>query len=228
MMNTCESFAKKQGLQFSTNTNQNKSKTKCVSFLKNDRNLKKIKLNGNDLPWINYPETVKHLGNTFHNHLNFIFSDVNQKRASFIQRNNELNQEFHFANPRTKCVLNNIYNMSFSGSSLWDLFSSEVDSVEKTYNNAVRLMWDLPRETHRYMIEPLSNQVHLKFVFLKRFLNFRDQIYKSSKIALKSLFSICEQDCRSITGITLRRIMLLCDKESIKTLNVNDIKQFAR
>ena len=142
-------------------------------------------------------------------------SDVKCKRAKFIQRNNEIIQEFHFANPSTKCHLNNIYNLSFSGSPLWDLFSEETISLEKTYNKAVRLMWYIPLESHRYLIEPITNQVHLKFVLIKRFLNFRKQILKSSKQALKSLLSIFETDCRSMTGRNLRKIMLLRQQNAV-------------
>ena len=152
-------------------------------------------------------------------------SDVKCKRAKFNQRNNEIIQEFHFANPSTKCHLNNIYNMSFSGSPLWDLFSEEAVSLEKTFNKAVRLMWNIPLESHRYLIEPITSQVHLKFVLLKRFLNFRNQILKTSKPALKSLMSICEKDCRSVTGRNLRKTMLLCQGTSTHSLTINDLEQ---
>ena len=51
-----------------------------------------------------------------------------------LNRNNELNKEFYFAHPETKVKINNIYNMSFSGSSLWDLSGNDVISLENTYN----------------------------------------------------------------------------------------------
>ena len=185
--------------------------------------LKPIRLNGNNLPWINSPDTVKHLGNTIENVGDFLSSDIRQKRAQYIQRNNELLQEFHFANPQTKSEINQIYNMSFSGSPLWDLFSEDVISLEKTYNTSLRLIWDIPRETHRYFLEPVSNQCHLKFSLMKRFLSFRNQIQKSEKSTLKALFSICQNDCRSVTGKNLRKIMLLCGKDSIESLEICDV-----
>ena len=150
-------------------------------------------------------------------------SDICQKRAKFIQRNNEITQEFHFANPKTKFNINNIYNMSFSGSPLWDLFSQDVESLEKSYSRSIRIMWDIPYQTHRYFLEPLSNQPHVKFMLLKGFLNFREQVFKSSKSVLKSLFAICESDCRSITGKNLRKIMLLSEKDSINCLQKSDL-----
>ena len=81
MMDTCEKFDKDQNLQFSTNPDPRKSKTKCIAFLKKPRELKPIKLNGNNLPWINSPEKVIHLGTTLTNG-NYMFeSDILQKRA---------------------------------------------------------------------------------------------------------------------------------------------------
>ena len=179
MMSTCEKFATDHNLQFSTNPIPKKSKTKCLAYLKKERPLKPIKLNGNNLPWISSPDNVSHLGNTIDNSCNLVACDIMEKRARFIQRNNEINQEFHFVNPSTKFHLNKIYNMSFSGSPLWDLFSDEAVSLEKTYNKAIRIMWNIPLETHRYLIEPISNQSHLKFTLIQRFLGFKGQVERS-------------------------------------------------
>ena len=86
-------------------------------------------------------------------------------------------------------------------------------------------MWKIPLESHRYFIEPITSQVHLKVVLLKRFLSFRNQVLRSSKTAMKSLFSICEADCRSVTGSNLRKIMLLCQENSIHSLTISDLEQ---
>ena len=42
------------------------------------------------------------------------------KRAKYINRNNNLMQEFHFAHPVTKFTVNKIYNTDFTGSNLSD------------------------------------------------------------------------------------------------------------
>ena len=55
------------------------------------------------------------------------------KRAKYIGKNNELEQEFYFAHPDTKFKLNKIYNFSFSGSPLWDLQSKEVEMMENSH-----------------------------------------------------------------------------------------------
>ena len=81
---------------------------------------------------------------------------MNIKRARYIRKNIELNQEFHFAAPKTKININNIYNSSFFGSVLWNVFSPEAEKIESSWNRSMKIMLDLPYETHRGLIEPLS------------------------------------------------------------------------
>ena len=83
-----------------------------------------MKLCGNSLPWV---ESVLHLGIRITNAENILESDMNIKRARYIHKNIELNQEFHFAAPKTKININNIYNSSFFGSVLWNVFSPEAE-----------------------------------------------------------------------------------------------------
>ena len=113
MVKTCEIYAQEHNIQFSTNEIPAKSKTKCLAFLKKPKALKNIKLNGNDLHWV---EKGVHFGNHVQNEMNGMKQDVNVKRARYIQKNNEINQEFYFAHPRTKFHLNCVYNSHFSGS----------------------------------------------------------------------------------------------------------------
>ena len=115
--------------------------------------------------------------------------------------------------------------MSLYGSPLWDLFSNPVDSLEKTYNRSVRMMLNIPLQTHKYLIEPLSQQPHLRFLMYKRFINFRMKILKSSKKILKHVLQICENNCGSVTGSNLRNLMLLCDKDSISKIDCSDIDE---
>ena len=83
-------------------------------------------------------------------------------------------------------------------------------------------MYGLPRNCHRFLIEPVSESKHIKKIFVKRFLSFTGQIEKSNKIALKNVYKIVKHDCRSVTGSNLRNIMLLVDKTSIDSLCPED------
>ena len=94
MLKICEDFSIEHSMLFSTDENAAKSKTKCMVFTKTERNIPNVKLNGNNLPFVT---SAKHLGNTIENDNDFTANDIKIKRARYIQRNNELNQEFHFA-----------------------------------------------------------------------------------------------------------------------------------
>ena len=107
--------------------------------------------------------------------------DVKNKIAAFIDKNNDLIQEFNFAHPRNTAVINRIHNSHFYGSVLWNLSSKEVLSLEKSWNVSLRRMFELPRETNCYLIEGVSEQDHVKTLLAKRFLNFVQAIRTSKK-----------------------------------------------
>ena len=220
MLKVCEEYAGTHNLCFSTDKNPSKCKTKCIAFLTKDRPLSQMKLCGNSLPWVT---SGKHLGVTIGNKIDGMKMDLKIKRADYINKNNDIHQEFGFSHPKTKIRINLVYNTHLTGSCLWDLFSKEAVQMENTWNVSMRLMLDLPRETHRRLIEPLSEVRHIKFVLLKRFLSFIQQIQKSTKMASKALLDSILHDARSITGSNLRNILLKTDKLNVRELIPNDV-----
>ena len=118
MLETCQNYAMEHGLKFSTNVNPIKCKTKCIAFLFKDKILEPAVLCGDPLPWV---QGGVHLGNHIKNTSDGMGQDIRVKRANFISKNIELNQEFDFSHPLTKVKLNLIYNFHFTGSPLWDL-----------------------------------------------------------------------------------------------------------
>ena len=131
-----------------------------------------------ELPWV---KSSKHLGCTIDENVHGMRKDLMEKRAIYINRVNELTQEFYFAHPLTKVKINNIFNSYFYGSSLWDLFGDDAIRLEKTWNVSQRIMLGIPRNSHQYFIEPLSQTQHIKFSLLKRFLKFVESMALSKK-----------------------------------------------
>ena len=220
MLTICEEYAGTHNLRFSTDRDPAKCKTKCLAFLLRNHPLPPMTLCGNALPWV---DSGKHLGITIETKLDGMKGDIKKKRAEYISKNNDIIQEFGFSHPRTKIQINSIYNTHLSGSSLWDLFSREAIMMQNTWNVSIRLMMNLPRETHRRLIEPLSGIPHIKFTMLKRFLSFLQQIRNSSKQASKFLLESIYMDTNSITGSNLRNILLMTDKTTIKELVPDDL-----
>ena len=79
MLNTCEEYVKSHNLKFSTDPRPAKCKTKCIAFLKRQRDLPSLKLCGNNLPWVS---SGKHLGNTIENKMDGMKLDFKQKMTS--------------------------------------------------------------------------------------------------------------------------------------------------
>ena len=146
MVDICEQFAGKHNLKFSTNPNVEKSKTKCIIFSKKVRDrlhVAPIFLNGTPLPWV---EKLKHLGNMVQCD-NSMELDVGIKQAKFIGKIHSLNQDLHFCCPELLIKLYNIYCCSFYGSNLFDLFSTTLERLYRSWNIAVRIAFKLPYTT---------------------------------------------------------------------------------
>ena len=212
MITNCGKFAKELNLTFSTNDDPRKSKTKCMAFLKKERPLSNIKLNGKDLPWV---KSAKHLGSKITDDSGSLCSDLMEKRAIYINKVNELSQEFYYAHPSTRVRINSIFNSHFYGSPLWDLFGREADRLYKTWNVSQRILLGLPRQSHRYFVEPLSGARHIQYSLFERYIRFVKNIESSEKRALRKAFCSLKRDCRSTTGANLRSLMKLTGKTSV-------------
>lgn len=222
MVSTCEKFAKSHDLTFSTNDIITKCKTKCISFSSSKTDLRSITLNGKALPWVN---RAKHLGCKLTSKIHGLGSDIMEKRAQFINKAIELDQEFYFANDVTRLRVNDIFNTSFYGSQLWNLFGNESQRLEKSWNVALRVFLRMPRNSHKYFIEPLSGQPHLKYKLLKKFVNFVNSIKTSDKKILRNTLQSVMYDCRSTTGNNLRKTMLLLNGYDVNCVSKKDIER---
>ena len=184
------------------------------------RGLPPILLSGLPLPWV---EDLKHLGNSLQSD-NSMKIDISVKRAKFIGKVHSLNQEFYFCNPNVVMNLYNIYNCSFYSSSLYDLFSSKLDQLYSTWNKTVRILFQLPLDTHTYLIETVSKSLHPKVMLCSRFVNFHKTNSKSSRQAIQMLTRISCFDQRTAYGRNLKNISEEC-KVSVDKLNNATVKK---
>ena len=223
MLRTCEEYAASHNLKFSTDPNPTKCKTKLMAFLRKPRQLPSLLLCGTLLPWV---DKIKHLGNHITNGYDKTELDIKVKISKYIEKNNSIMQEFYFARPETKAIVNKIYNSHFTGSQLWDFGSSEFGKLISTYNRSVKLMFGLPLATHRYFIEPLTGDKHVSKHLYSRYLSFIKMIESCEKSPLHNLLNIAINDVRSTTGSNLRKLMLMSGKLSVKELKYVDIPYY--
>ena len=204
MLSIAERYVKDHNISFSTNPDASKSKTKGIVFSK--RPLKynpvPLRLDGNPLPWV---MTAKYLGNDIDNIPAGLSRDVKRKRAMFIERNLEINQEFPFAHPELKCKLNRIYNSAFPGSTLYDLTSHSVQKLVNSWSTSVRHMWELPFSAHKYLVEPLSGD-HAFKMLITRHVKFIQSIRRSPKFAVQLMLSKVMGNVDTTTGKNVQYI----------------------
>lgn len=210
MVDLCQEFASGKNLKFGTHPDPDKSKTKCIVFSKNKKdriNIPPVMLNGDALPWVSQ---VKHLGNLLQSD-NSMSIDVLQKRGKYIGKVNSLLQEFHYAKPDILTKLINIYATSFYGSGNWDIFSKECEKLYASWNVTIRMVFNLDRCTHRYLIESISNCLHPKVMLSSRYVTFYRSLVTCKKFCVRFLARIQERDNRTVLGRTLESLMTECD-----------------
>ena len=137
---------------------------------------------------------------------------------------NELCQEFYFTDPNLKIQIYNLFNTSFYGCVLWDLFGAEASRHEKTWNVSIRKMLNIPRQTHRYFLEPISKTSHIIFSLSTRFVKFVNKIGSCNKPSMINPLNTVMYDCQSRTGSNIRNILLKLRKTRIDEIRLPDIR----
>ena len=173
-----------------------------------------IYLNGTPLPW---QDDVKHLGNTLETNNSFS-KDCDLKRGKFIGKVHSLFQELHFASPEFVMKMYEIYCSSFYGSNLWKLSGSSCERIYTAWNTACRILFEIPRTSHRYLIEPISKSTHPKVFLSSRFVKYHMTLINSNKSAIRCLANLVKNDLRTVYGgQNLYEISVECKS------NINDL-----
>ena len=166
----------------------------------------------------------KYLGNVLEDIPNGYQQDVRVKRAQFIERNCELNREFPLAHPDVKCKINRIFNSSFPGSVLWDLSGINTTQLINSWSVAVRHMWSLPDNSHRFFIEALGGP-HAKLMLMCRYVNFVRNINKSSRPAAIYLLNRSMKNVNTVTCRNIHYILKETGESDILSVNIGQLKK---
>ena len=70
----------------------------------------------------------------------------------------------------------------------------------------MRITFQVPRTTHRYLIESISGQLHLKVMLASRLIKFLGSLKTSSKLGVRFLAGISERDMRRVMDINVSNI----------------------
>ena len=101
------------------------------------------------------------------------------------------------------------------------MFSSHFGKLEKTWNVSHRIMLSLPRRTHKYFIEPITDKPHIIKSLRRRFLRFVKNISQSRKSVLRNVLNLIQYDCRSVTGKNLRNLRLISKNDDVLNMDLD-------
>ena len=101
-----------------------------------------------------------------------------------------------------------IYCCSIYGSNILDLGSQCVSKLHTAWNTAIRILFNVPRDTHRYLIESISQCLHVKAMLASRSVSFYETIEASSKLCIRYLSNLCKNDLNTVLGRNLFPLQL--------------------
>ena len=200
MLKMCENYAGENNLEFSTDPDPAKSKSKCIFMQGKMKHQKPVplKLYGVDLPWV---RTANHLGNELSEECN-MEDDIKHKKADFIRRSTEVREGFSFAQPNQVLQAVRTYCCSVYGAMIWPLFSDMTKQVFNCWSTCVKLAWGVPRSTHTYLVDNfLSCGIpSMRSSQLACFWKFLHGVKGSSSLEVRVVANLSAADIRSTTG----------------------------
>ena len=134
--------------------------------------------------------------------------DCNRARAKFIDKTVDVREQFAFAQPRQQLQMIQILCCDGYGSMLWELQSSRAEQLFKSWNTAVKLVWEVPRSTFTYLVEGYlaGEQLSLRNQILSRYPGFFRGLLSSPSREVRLLARLVKNDPRSTTCRNLRYI----------------------
>ena len=140
--------------------------------------------------------------------------DCNRARAKYISKSLDIRQTLSFASPEVIMKGVQVFASDLYGCMLWDLSSNAAESLFKSWNTNIKLIYDIPRNTFTYLIEghfsrnflSLRNQVYLRYA------GFFQGLRNSQSEEVRFLSMIVSKDPRSNT---FRNLKLLRSKTEL-------------
>ena len=99
-----------------------------------------------------------------------------------------------------------LFNTSFFGSNTWNFGSKIVNQLCRSWNSNIRVAYELPWNTHCWIVEELTGGRHCRQMLFSRFLKFINSLLKNRRPFLRSL---CKHVCKDIRTVTASNIATL-------------------
>ena len=207
MLKICVKYANEHNLQFSVNPNPSKSKSKAVYMCGRVNNVvypDNLQLNDHVLPWV---QKADHLGHVLSQQCN-METNARILKAKYIEKTIDIRETFSFAHPEQIMRAMDIFSSDCYGLMLHDLGSQSTESIFKAWNTAVKLTWNVPRDTYTYIVENLlgRNFQSLRNQIYSRYSRFFQSLLNSSSREVSFLANIVARDCQSVTAKNVKLV----------------------
>ena len=134
--------------------------------------------------------------------------DARAKRMSFITNSTDIREMFSWAHPKQVLEALRVYTTSFYGSMLYDLYGEEAGIIYRCWNTAVKLVWNVPRNTSTFLVENVLakdfNSVRRNL--LTRYAMYCKNLLHKSSMEVRLLARIAVADIRNNTGKNMKNI----------------------
>ena len=205
MLSRCESFATDHNIQFSTDPDPTKSKTKAI-YVTGPRGggLAKpvpLQLCGRSLPWV---ARAEHLGHALSED-GTMRRDAVEKRAQFINCSVKIRESFSFAHPDEQLQAAEKYCTSVYGSNLYDFNSKEFNMICSAWKTSVKLAWGVHRGCRTYILQQVlaPGVTSLRVNLLMRFRTFFRSLLVSPSQEVQVAMRLAARDIRTPVGSNL-------------------------
>ena len=217
MLAHCEAYADSHGLHF------NVAKTQLICFRRSPAlGQPRFLFCGQPLPLL---DSVLHLGNTLHFNLSDKH-DIQKKTMAFLRQANFVLFRFQFCDPLVKMKLFQAYCLALYGCSLWQLDCPELHGLGVSFNNVIRKIWGLPRNSHTSIVHCLGFTGSIQNLIFARFSRLLSTASAHPSALIRSIFTTSAFSCNSnFIGYNY-----MCGHSHCKSYNAEhfDISQLVR
>ena len=81
-----------------------------------------------------------------------------------------------------------------------------VSKMYTAWNTSISIIFNVPRDTHRYLIESISQCLHVKTLLASKCVSFYETIEASSKLCIRFLPNLCKN---YLNTVLIRNLFLL-------------------
>ena len=135
-----------------------------------------------------------------------MLKDCQEKRAAFIDHSVKIRETFRFSHPIEKITAVKMHCSDFYGNCLWDLRSSEAESIFSAWKTCLKLCWDVPRACHTYFLHNLlaPELPSIRPSLLSRFHGFFLSLLENDSHECQVMARLAARDLRTNFGSNLR------------------------